>query len=546
MTKETAKIQASGTTGKDLRSAAIGVALLTAFSFIEPLYYRCSTLPDHIYFGSVVAASALRTTYGLVAMALGVCALWGTWRLGWREEFEEHGIAYTFRWIVCSSCVCLAWAFSTHSYNFVYGEYHLVDRLLLITLSIAVCFRPAFLPLFAIGISIAIGQFDDPLSYSWTDKMPVVQTIYLGAFFQIVRAFDRRIDTSAISFATLTLWSAFYFATGLAKLRLNWLMANPAGNIVCGAAVQNGWLSMLEWQQITNIATMATRFGFPLKIVVVATELGAAMLLFNRRMTVAIFSSAILMHVGIFAISGICFWKWALIDLVWIFTLVRFAPESMFGLRAGLMGLLGAFVFISCSSRDVWLGWLDSPVAYRFEICGFDHENNQYTILPENLAPYDLPFAQGRLYFLTDTPQVVDCLGAVTTDASLANTERYCNGTISLDKLRELEGTNREDNWAESKLEIFLKQYIEAHNDGKTSPRKWFSPPHHIWASLPLNSEHPRLSRGVQLSRVTILLHEYKIAADAPIKVWSKQVFETGLGTQRLLNETTYSIQRRF
>lgn len=481
-----------------------GGIVLCLFAIVEPLFYSCAFLPDHIYFGVSATLSALRTAPGCVAIAISVLLAAATWHLKW--EGGDTGKAV--RYVVVGCACCLGWTFSTYSFNFVYGQHHVFDRILLVLLAVGVYFRPAVLATFCVVVSIIVGQFDVPLGYSWTDKLPIIETLYLAAFFQLVRRIHSRVTSETLLSAVLMLWAALYLAPGIGKIWLDWLRIDDSGNIIYGACLQNGWLSWLGWPSVANLAAATTDWGFPVRLIVMGIELGAAVLLWHRRLAVTFFVSAIMMHIGILVLTGICFWKWVVIDVVFIVALTRWIPDSLFGHRAAIGGAIFASMFIASSPRDVSLAWLDSQAAYTFQVRAYDESGKAHLLLPEDFAPYDIQFSQGRLYFLTETHRLADCLGAVVSDESLEAIAAAASDEITIKSVREKYGSRQSNPQQERDFHNFLIRFIRAFNEGETGGGH-LSPPLHIRSGLPLTTEISRITPGVRIQRIEIYLREF-------------------------------------
>ena len=499
-----------------------GGLILCVFPFVELAFYQCAFMPDHIYLGWSTTLAALRTVPGCIA--IGSSTLLAI--VLWHQRWEKDGSGKAMQLVAAGCTACIGWAYSTHDFNYLYGEYHYADRIALVLLAFGVYHRPVLLVPFCVLASIALGQFDYPLVYSWTDKLPIVQTLYLAAFFQLLRRFLKTPHSSILLNATLILWAAFYFMPGIGKVQLAWLSSNNSGNIVYGAAIQNGWLAWLGWQPVNQIAAFANEWGAPLKLMVMCIELGAPLILFRRRIAVLFFASAIAMHVGIFALSGICFWKWVVLDIVFIVVLIRWVPDSYFSLRTGMCGIVFSVAFILISERDVSLAWLDSPVVPAFRMTAYDESGEPHLLLPREFAPFDIPFSQGRFFFLTETPQLVDCFGAVASKETVAALTAAVASRSDVSLLREKYGIRRSSPKKEERFSRFLTQFINAHNAGRTGG-SFLSPPYHIRSDQPFTTDLPLVTKTTQISRIEVHLHEFTVTKSGYKKIHSELVHST-------------------
>lgn len=507
------------------RRVAIASLLLVSFVFAEPFFFHIERVLRIDYFQRSIHGQLIFNPAALFAVLLGAAYLIASRKLGWKTS--RMGKAY--RRVVLTAVIVLSWTFTTYSYNFYYGQWHTADRVILALLTVGAVIHPNFLPLFSASMMLVASQFHEPLQYSWTDKIPVVQTVFLASFAQLLRPIFPGLGTAVCFQAIVLLWCSFYFVTGLAKLQLPWLLENPSGNILFGAYVQNGWLANIGPEVIGTICRFLTDYGFATRVFVTVVELGFPIFLIRRNAFVAVLGSAILLHSGIFLLSGILFWKWVAVDLVMLGTAVCFTKHvssSLFNIRTASIGLLGVLSYVGLSQRDVWLAWLDSPYGYAFRMAAIDDSGTEWALPPSRFAPYDLPMAQGRLYFLTHTPQMVDCLGAVTTPEKLVILQSLADHRFGQQwgaDQRRMHGRTRYDEQRRAKFLMFLKRFIAEHNTDRAR-HFWFSPPQHIWTFTSRYSTKRPIPNGHEMRAIRIDLDEFLLRDSMMARCFSEHV----------------------
>ena len=129
-----------------------------------------------------------------------------------------------------------------------------------------------------------------------------------------------------------------------------------------------------------------------------------------------------LLHAGIFAISGICFWKWALLDAT-LFAVLVAARHEPIATIFGPGPLLLSLALIGGASywcAPVRLGWFDTRLAYTYRYTVIGPSGSAYAIAPSFFSPYDLRFSQNRFDFLTARPALVSTYG-MTQDPQIAS-----------------------------------------------------------------------------------------------------------------------------
>jgi len=215
--------------------------------------------------------------------------------------------------------------------------------------------------------------------------------------------------------------------------------------------------------------------------------LGVVIMLRHRRVAVGLLLGCAAMHVGILLTTGIFFWKWIVLDtslaaMVW--WLPAGDARRLFGPAAAVAGVvLIASLFVT-HRRPVVLAWYDSPMAFQFRIEAIGTDGTPYEVTPAMLAPYDLPLAQGRFYFLTDVPMLVDCLGSTPHWDMLRKLET-ARTAEDLAAIRTVFGNPRTNAARAERFELLIQRFFRH----QQSPRatSWMSrlpsAPQHIWTA---------------------------------------------------------------
>lgn len=394
----------------------VGLAL---FGVVERLFFACSRLPEEVYHARIICLAALKHPAPLTAVVVSL-ALLGFWRqLRW-QQFELYR---PMRWAIAALALTLGFAFSTYGYNFFYDQAHWFDRALVAGLALLVVWHPAMVGLFVVQAFLIAGQFNQPLLYSWTDKMMVYQLLVLLVPFLWLKLVCRRLTLAPYLVAALGVIAIFYFRPALGKIEMGWMAHNSQANIFLAAVHQNGWLAWLGPDRLRQVYLAIDRWQYVLMTLTLLVETAVLFYLIHPRLTAAVLIGCVLMHGGIFLTSGICFWKWAVADVAFaaaILALPREAAARIFNWRGMALGIMIVLGLQVTYRHPVKLAWYDSPMAFHFQVEAVGASGAVYEIPPYCLAPYDLPLAQGRLYFLArHVPQVVNTLGAVYDPAVL-------------------------------------------------------------------------------------------------------------------------------
>jgi len=465
------------------------VPLVALFVWLERWLLAACRLPAASYFEPSIAVACVRVLarrpgpWFVLAALLALVLLRG--RLLWRGWGElESGRALQL--LIGALTVVFAWTFSTYDVNLYFDRAHVADRLLLIVLAGLTCWRPVFLLFFLPLLLAVIWQFDQPLgNYSFTDKLAPLRVLllFLASFLWQAATGGRR--SQAFLFTAGCLVAAHYWIPGLEKLQLGWLAHGQLHQLTL-ASWANGWLVSLDAAQITRLAHAIARseplaMGFTL-----VAEAGAVFFFWRRGVALALLAAWVLLHAGIFAVSGICFWKWAILD-VGLFALLSVLPRESASELFGTGPLLLSLVLIGGAMHwcpPVRLGWFDTRLAYTYRYSVIGPSGVAYAIAPSFFAPYDLRFSQNRFDFLTARPALVSTYG-MTQDPGIAAALLPVRTLAEVEQLEARLGTLRRDPKQAERFDVFMQRFFSAWNrrGAKREAHGFWRAPLHIRTS---------------------------------------------------------------
>ena len=456
---------------------------LAVFLLVEPLAFACGHLPAAVYDRPVIVLGALKHAAPLTMLLSSVVAVTVFRR---RLRWQAMELGTMLRWLALANCVALAWAYSTYPYNYWLDRSHDLDRFLLFVLPWLVLWHPGFLGVFLAHAHLMAGQFNEPLQYSWTDKLLIYEVLLLLFVFVWLTLATRRGLLPFVA-AALCLVALYYAVPAGGKLALGWLARNDQANIVLAAWHQNGWLDGLGPLWRSRVVALVAWTAPLLKLATLVLEIGVVIMLSHRRVAVGLLLGCAAMHVGILLTTGIFFWKWIVLDaslaaVVW--WLPAGDARRLFGPVAAAVGVGIVAILLVTHRRPVVLAWYDSPMAFQFRIEAVGEGGTTYEVPPALLAPYDLPFAQGRFYYLTDIPMLVDCLGS-TPRWDMVQALEAAGTAEDLAAVRGVFGSTRTDAAGAERFEELLRRYFRHRQRPRAT--SWMSrlpaPPQHIWTA---------------------------------------------------------------
>lgn len=483
------------------------VASLVVFALLEQVILGLTRLPAAAYEQAFLGPEILSRAVGLLRTRVPAVALVGgvalvalafladgkfagsagrrrAWRIlgGWSDA--EDGTA--LRWLIVAACGIAALSLAAYPYNAYFDQAHLMDRVLLGALWGGIIWRPLFALPFAVVASAMGGQFQIPLrSYSWTEMELLVRIPILFGAFWIVRSLfgERRVDLFVFLLSCLI--AATWWASGWGKVRVGWI-THPHIDLLLLGAHANGWLGFLDGAAAVRIAHAVAAVRIPLMIFTLVVECGALFILWRRWSLPAFLVLTSMLHVGAFALTGIFFWKWILIDLA-------FLTFLLYGRRVQRLRIfsLGHFVLavILILGSQAWvaarnLTWFDTPLTYSIRLEGVDTKGNVHVLPAGFFRPYAETFVLETFPYLTPYPQLTGPMG-VTQSRRIANALLAAEEPQEIFGLERTLGASRYDSERSARFDQFVARWI------KTVNRKGVyalpAPPRHLW-TFPLDA----------------------------------------------------------
>ncbi len=390
--------------------------------------------------------------------------------------------------LVCGgAAVLLGWAAATSGPNHFYGEPHHLERALLFFLPLLVFWSPVFLPPFVALWGLASRQYSIvPGDLSFADSAAPLGALYLGSAFLLLQVFRRQSGQTYL--AALLCWiGAAYFSCGLRKLQLDWF-TNEQLQFLFAASRAQGWLGSASADVVSRGAAVIEEVNSALLGITLAIELGGVILPMRRLSAVFLLLAAAGLHTGIFLVSGICFWKWVVLDLVLAGVLYSVRGQTRrrlfspaFSLVAPILVVLGAGVF-----QPPVLAWYDTPLVERFEFfVTFDSGEKRKLDLAE-LNGYQTTFKQNRFHYLNETPALVGAYGT-TSDARILGAALGARDLADVSAARAALGESYYSPEQAAVFERFIRQYFRNRNRRKAGGDLWalLKAPNHIWLMSP-------------------------------------------------------------
>jgi hypothetical protein len=459
----------------------LAIFTLLNLCLLQPVQLSVRDYQQPVIF--LAAAQRLLRPSWQSVIVLGICLYLLLHVRSLRMRWTELDRGGSLRVIVGVCAFLLGWIYSTYDYNHFLGRTHGADRVVLALLFLAVLWRPAFVFPFLCVLWPIVGQFNVPIGgYSWAIAYLPTRILLLFGTMLLLGFATKKWETSHFIFLLLCLIAGHYFPAGLGKLKIGWWLHDRIYYLLPNTYA-NGWLGFMKPESIDALTTAVAYVNGPLKALTIVAECGA--LFFLVRHTASCFFLGLwsLFHLGIFFMSGICFWPWIVIDatlllLVWKSDIL--AQQPLKGIQA-----LVSIVLIAASPywvRGVDLSWIDSPATYTYRVTAVGVSGQEYTIPPSMLAPFDYQFTLGGFHYLSREPTL-----PVTWGATDLPTFQRLRDVASVEQLIDAEGelgTTTFDQTRTDRLRRFITTYFRSLNDRRatTVMPRFLRAPRILWA----------------------------------------------------------------
>jgi hypothetical protein len=424
-----------------------------------------------------------RLLFLLVPTAL---LIWGQGRMTW--DRWKHGKA--LRTLVMSLLAILAWSGSTFEHNLYLDQLHLVDRVLLIVLALLSWWTPLAVPFAVRWAWIMIRSQNVPIPLDSFDYRSVHEVMVIFSVF-VWASFVRSQRAAHFFLVALACWASYYFAAGVAKVYhgpdWSWLFEDRLSNLAF-TTYMRGWLSFIPEATYMKINGLLSHLDPAMTWFTLIFELGALVAYFvNRRLAQLWLVLGVVFQFGIFLLTGICFWKWMLTNLVLLAFVSRSgAPVYEEATRKWLVIAFAVVLVFFSRERTYFnpqtgVSWYDSRMLIDYTLEAVGESGERYLVAPGFLKPMDLHFVQGDLCYATHERKATAIFGVTGSYSTMKRLEEIKSAEESLRiaaRGRKCAAGKRD------RFDDFFKRYFASVNRYGGRPYGWLAwlgRPRHLW-----------------------------------------------------------------
>ena len=456
--------------------------LLFGFMAIFRVLMFAGSLPQESYQRFFIAP-ALVMRLGLLGLPILACVVLALYRGEWNFRWSAVSESNAIRIFVTGVAAVMAWNYVVMDCNQYFGQWHLVDRILLASLFALIWWSPfAVLPFCFVLVSIQ-GQFHHPdnlLPHFWPEKNLAVRMLALfSAYHGLVLLFGGR--KWPFVFCALLLVATHYWPSGYSKLRVRWLFHNDL-SLVSFSSYANGWRSWLSPQEIV---AQSQSFGHTSLLSGIFTQVAETIVIFlvwrsrgnrespdqpkgllgtiRRWFPAAILFMLASLHVGIWMGSGICFMTWIVVDLFLLVFVCSLIWRDDPSLRYSTIQQICFIVLVLLGNR--WseatrFSWFETRACYAYRLEAIDESGIVRSVPARTLAPYDFAFTWTVCNYLYPEKQLEKLRFGNVTSPMAANEINALTSIEDFYALEQQKGAVSYDPEQTEKFKNFLKIYF--------------------------------------------------------------------------------------
>lgn len=406
------------------------------------------------------------------------------------KGIQQLRVATTDKILLVVSSFLLSWELSTYNFNYYLNNGFYLDRLLLVVFPFLLWRWQFLAPVYVALALVYRSQFNYPVDgFELFDKRLLFDILLMFTSWMYIKAYFKNSKINFI-YLVLCIIASNYFISGFAKFLISphgyeWLLQNKVSDLFLNVHAR-GWLANQNAQSVSSIYTLLTRFDVLFQSVVLIIELLALLLLRSKKMAILLLIAFCLMHLAIFSVGSMLFWKWMSLDLVVAYILYK--TNSEFSAQLFSRDLFYVSLIVIGTSF-IWLrpypiGWFDTK-ANQFFTYEVEDESGRITELNKNdFNPYHQWIQYDRFLFLVNQ-NVLPISGFGYTGNYYFKELIDTTSPVNLGILQNKLGINHYEANKKQAFDKFVKTFFRNWNNAEVKNKWWtmFKAPNHLYNS---------------------------------------------------------------
>lgn len=423
-----------------------------------------------------------------------------------RKKLVQQFVPATDRIIVFVSAFILSWELCTYDFNYYLNSAFYFDRILLIIFPFLL-FRWPSLSVFFVAIAFVYrSQFNYPVDgFDLFDKRLLFDVLILFVAHAYVQIYVANLKINFL-FLVICLVASNYFVTGLSKIAISphgyeWLFENKLSDFFLNMQ-QRGWMQNVSIEKQTFIYTFLNKYSIVLQLIILSIEVGAIVILRNYKFTMALLIGFVTMHLAIFFVAGILFWKWIIIDVMLFVLIIKHRAASANELftsasfKMSIVVILSSFIWL----RPYTIGWFDTKLNQFFVYEVEDNNGGKCELNKNEFNPYHQWIQYDKLLFLVNH-EVLNVSGFGYTSKYATKSSLDNVSPETLPDLVAHSGANKFDQKKTDAFKEFLLVCFKNKNlhQNKTHWYNYLCAPNHLNGSDGCEPERLKLIKKVRV-----------------------------------------------
>lgn len=333
-------------------------------------------------------------------------------KLRWSDW--AHG--ESFRVLVIGVLAIVTWSGATFEFNNYLQRGHVFDRLLLVGF-LALSWRTPLAVPFATRLGILlVREAYVPINLDDFEFRTVTELLTIFSVF-IWASARRSFQPWHVLVVGIGSWASYYYIAGVAKWTYgptySWLLEDRLTNLAL-ASHMRGWLPFISDETFNAAIGRFRPYDLSLTIFTLIVEFGALVAFFLHRKVARLwFFLCFCLNFGIFTLTGVCFWKWMLVNGVFIYWTGRTGTPILDKFYSHKLALMLGVATVLYSGNRIWYNpqthvvWYDTQFLEQYDIMVVGKSGEKYVVDPNYFAPQDMHFVQGAFCYATDNERAI-------------------------------------------------------------------------------------------------------------------------------------------